>query len=60
VNALGGLLALGSIPAALVLSLVGLWRDGRKVYAIIGTVVAGLTVLFFVGLSLFSLLFGLR
>jgi hypothetical protein len=39
---------------------VGLWRDGRKVYAIIGTVAAGLTVLFFVGLSLLSLLFGLR
>jgi hypothetical protein len=32
-------------PLALILSVVGLFLDGRKVYAIIGTVIAGLTVL---------------
>jgi hypothetical protein len=32
-------------PLALILSVLGLFLDGRKVYAIIGTVIAGLTVL---------------
>jgi len=44
-NALGGLLTLVSTPAALVLCVLGLFRDGRKAYAIIGTAVAGLWVL---------------
>jgi len=35
---------------------VGLWRDGRKVYAIIGVLIAGLTVLFFAVLVVISFL----
>ena len=38
---------MAAAPAALVLSLLGLRKDKRKVYAIIGTVVAGLTVLLY-------------
>ena len=37
---------------SLILSVVGLWRDGRKRYAIAGTVITGLTVLLFFGLPL--------
>jgi hypothetical protein len=32
-------------PLALILSVLGLFLDGRKVFGIIGTVIAGLTVL---------------
>ena len=40
------------MPVSLVLSVVGLWKDGRKGYAIAGAVITGLTVLFFFGLPL--------
>ena len=43
---------LASIPVSLVLSVVGLWKDGRKRYAIAGAVITGLTILFLFGLPL--------
>lgn len=48
---------MASIPAGLVLSLIGLWRDRPKVYAIMGTIIAGLTLLLYAALVVGSLLF---
>jgi len=37
---------------SLVLSVIGLWKDGRKRYAIAGAAITGLSVAFFFGLRL--------
>jgi hypothetical protein len=44
------LASIGSLGLALILSVVGIFLDGRKVFAIIGAVIAGLTALAFLAL----------
>jgi hypothetical protein len=49
------------MPVSLILSIVGLWKDGRKGYAIAGAAITGFSVLFFVGLPLvMAFFFALR
>jgi hypothetical protein len=46
---------------SLILSVVGLWKDGRKRYAIAGAAITGFSVVFFFGLPLLmAFLFALR
>ena len=47
IETLEELLLVGATPLALILSVVGIVVDGRKAYAIIGTVIAALTGIFF-------------
>lgn len=43
-----------SLGLALILSVVGIILDGRKVFAIIGAVIAGLTALAFLALIVYA------
>jgi hypothetical protein len=53
---LGMLLSYGATPLALILSVIGIFVDGRKAYAIIGTVIAALTAVFLFVVPLVMLL----